>query len=368
MSARGDEETAMDAVHGSGAVRGAGREGLHADAHVLRVHGDLTLAMAPALCRSVREALAAGGGSLAVDLRDAKAVDIVGLAALLQCGAAVEGTGAAFSVVAPEALHQAVTAARLCEEIPFVTGVSDADADIVEAPRLPEEAPLVARTARLGLRPPTWDELTLFARWAADRRLDEMVGSDLLYRCRHLGPYHPDFVTEMFASPTSLTLLVEPLESPGQPVGFVRLYDIQLAEGIAFLETVVTTRESLRKGWGVEASRLLLAYAMDVLGIRRVEAKVYAYNVLSANALRRNGFREEGALRAAHRYHGEQWDILVFSILEDEMLAQRTRGTYPYVGFWNGPCGALKSEAVPADERESTALAMCAMEMKGQSA
>jgi RimJ/RimL family protein N-acetyltransferase/ABC-type transporter Mla MlaB component len=326
----------MEVVQCSGAVPSASREVRHANARVLRVHGDLTLAMAPALCRAVRAALGGARDSVAVDLRDVKAIDVVGLAALLQGGVAVEATGKAFSVVAPEALHQPVMAARLCEEIPFVTAVSADDADIVGTPRLPGDALLVARTARLGLRQPTWDELTLFARWAADRRLEELVGSDLLYRCRHLGPHHPDFQAEMFASPTSLTLLIEPVESPGQPVGFVRLYDIQLAEGIAFLETVVTTRESLRKGWGVEASRLLLAYAMDVLGIRRVEAKVYAYNVLSANALRRNGFREEGVLRAAQRYQGKPWDILVFSILEDEMLAQRTRGTYPYVGFWNG--------------------------------
>jgi RimJ/RimL family protein N-acetyltransferase/anti-anti-sigma regulatory factor len=331
----------MIAVHGTEAVTRAGDDGLHAGARVLRVHGDLTLATAPALCRSVREALAAGGGSLAIDLRETKAVDVVGLAALLQCGTAVDRAGAAFSVVAPELLHPAVTAARLCEEIPFVTSVFEAGAGAVavEVSQRPGETPLVARSARLGLRQPTWDELSLFARWADDRYLDEMVGSDLLYRCRHLGRDHADFVAEIFASPTSLTLVVEPLESPGQPVGFVRLYDIQLAEGIAFLETVVTTRESLRKGWGVEASRLLLAYAMDVLGIRRVEAKVYAYNVLSANALRRNGFREEGVLRAAHRYHGERWDILVFSILEDELRAQRTRETFPYFGFWDRRSG-----------------------------
>jgi RimJ/RimL family protein N-acetyltransferase len=287
-----------------------------------------------------------------VDLRDAKAADVVGLAALLRCSSAAQGAGAAFSVVASDTLHSFVTAARLCEEIPFVTGLADtgAVAEIVEAPRLAQEAPPVARTSRVGLRQPTWDELALFERWASDRCLDEMVGSDLLYRCRHLGPYHPDFVAEMFGSPTSLTLLVEPLDFPGQPVGFVRLYDIQLAEGIAFLETVITSRESLRKGWGVEASRLLLAYAMDVLGTQRVEAKAYAYNVLSANALRRNGFREEGVLRAAHRYHGERRDILVFSILEEEMRAQRTRGDYPYLGFWNEPPVSLESQCSATDQ------------------
>jgi RimJ/RimL family protein N-acetyltransferase len=38
---------------------------------------------------------------------------------------------------------------------------------------------------------------------------------------------------------------------------------------------------------------------MDVLGLRRLEAKVYEYNVLSMNSLARNGFRQEGVLRQA---------------------------------------------------------------------
>lgn len=307
------------------------------DARVLRVQSDLTLAIAKELCGTVSDAVGDAPASLTVDLRGAKSADVVGLAALLQCGAAAEAAGATFSVVAEDSMRGAVLAARLFDEIPFVTGVDDTSVavDTVEAPRPPDAAPLLARTARIGLRPPTWDELALFGHWAADRCLDEMVGSELLYRCRHLGPHHPDFVEEVLASPTSLTLFVEPLAMPGHPVGFVRLYDIQLAAGIGFLETVVTTGESLRKGWGVEASRLLLAYAMDALGIHRVEAKAYSYNVLSANALRRNGFLQEGVLRGAHRYQGQRWDILVFAILAEEMRAQRARERYPYLGFWS---------------------------------
>jgi hypothetical protein len=307
-------------------------------ARVLRARGDLTLAIAPQICRAVAGALREGVKTLAIDVRAAKTADVVGLAAILQCGAAADRAGAALSVIAEEPLRDAVLAARLLEEIPFVTGVAaDHDSvEVIDAPRLPDDAPLLARSARIGLRRPTWDELALFGRWAEDRCLEEMVGSELLYRCRHLGAYHPDVVREILASPTSLTLFVEPLAMPGHPVGFVRLYDIKLASGIAFLETVVTTGESLRKGWGVEASRLLLAYAMDVLGIQRVEAKAYGYNVLSANALRRNGFQQDGVLRSAHTHQGQRWDILVFSILEEEMRAQRTRERYPYRGFWDG--------------------------------
>jgi RimJ/RimL family protein N-acetyltransferase/anti-anti-sigma regulatory factor len=323
----------------SAPVIGGGVKERAVGGRAIRVQGDLTLALAPTLCRAVAGALREETDVITIDLRAAKTADVVGLAALLQCGVAAERAGAELAVVADESLRDAVLAARLLEEIPFVTGVtaSEEATQIVDAPRLPDPTPLVTRSARIGLRQPTWDELALFGRWAADQCLDEMVGSELLYRCRHLGPYHPDFVREVLMSPTALTLLVEPLAMPGHPVGFVRLYDVQLANGIAFLETVVTTGESLRKGWGVEASRLLLAYGLDVLGLSRVEAKAYGYNVLSANALRRNGFRQEGVLRAAHPYQGQRWDILVFSILEEEMRAQRTPERYPYVGFWNGP-------------------------------
>ena len=321
------------------AATGAASGARQRETRMLRVQGDLTLTIAPELCRAVAAELATGAEAVGIDLHGVKAADVVGLAALLQCGTAAERAGAAFSVVAEEPLRGAVCAARLLEEIPFVTAVPEpcAVAAEIDAPRLGDGAPLLARTARIGLRRPMWDELALFERWAEDRSLEEMVGSELLYRCRHLGAYHPDFVSEIFESPTSLTLVVEPLAKPGHPVGFVRLYGIQLAEGIAFLETVVTTGESLRKGWGVEASRLLLAYASDLLGLQRVEAKAYGYNVLSANALRRNGFRQEGVLRGAHRYQGQRWDILVFAILAEEMRAQRARESYPDFGLWPQP-------------------------------
>ena len=161
-----------------------------------------------------------------------------------------------------------------------------------------------------------------------------MVGSDLLYRCRHLGPGHPEVAGLILDNPSSLTVLVEPLGTRGEPVGFVRLYGIRLTSAIAFLETAVASAHACRRGWGVEASRLLVAYAMDALGLRRIEAKVFGYNTPSINALTRNNFQQEGVLRDAYLHDGKRCDILVFSILEDEVRHQRQREQYPYMGFW----------------------------------
>jgi RimJ/RimL family protein N-acetyltransferase len=187
----------------------------------------------------------------------------------------------------------------------------------------------------LALRLPQREDLERFGQWAVDPLLTQMIGSDLLYRCRHLGTEHPDVTAAILESVTSLTALVAPLDRLDHVVGFLRLYEIRLSSGFAFLETAIADPQACRRGWGVEASRLLVAYAMDALELHRVEAKVFHYNTLSINALRRNGFQQEGVLREAHVFDGQRWDLLVFSILKSEMMAQRQeREQFPYMGFW----------------------------------
>ena len=271
----------------------------------------LTGLTAPVFCRRVSTALETSPGRLWLDLEGVKAADVVGLAAVLQAVRRAQAAGVPLSVLPSAGLWRSLLAAGLLDELPLEGSASGAAAAAPAAPE-PAAAPaaVVARTARLLLRPPAWEELDLFERWAQEPLLDQMVGSPLLYLGRHLRVHDPEFVARALHDPAALTLLVVPAAEGAAPVGFVRLYGVNLLEGFAFLETAVASVHGLRAGWGVEASRLALAYAMDALGTRRVEAKVYAYNVLSVNALRRNGFRLEGRLREARTYADQRWDIL----------------------------------------------------------
>src|SRR5207245_1876395 len=104
-------------------------------------------------------------------------------------------------------------------------------------------------------------------------------------------------------------------------------FNIHLLEGYAFLEVMLTDPKAIRRGFGVEAGKLISYYGVDVLGLRRIEAKVYEYNRLSANSLRRNGFRQEGILRQAGYQDGQCWDMLVFGILKHEIEQQDRKST-----------------------------------------
>lgn len=302
----------------------------------IRCRETLTFWTAFAFCRAVREHLNRGAQSLVIDLADVASMDAAGLAALLQSARLARLLGTAVAIAPSSAAYRALLDAGLLDELSVTPTDHDAppsevvsNVDWLEVP-----GPFLAMTPRLGLRPPTWDELVLFEKWAHEPLLDQMVGSELLYRCRHLGPYHPEVVASLLSEVRSLTLLVVPLGAPAEPVGFVRLYDIHLLEQFAFLETAVADPHALRRGWGIEASRLLIAYAGDLLGLRRIEAKVFAYNTLSINSLKRNGFLLEGVLREAKTYDARRWDIFVFSILRPEMDEQRARERFPYMGFW----------------------------------
>jgi RimJ/RimL family protein N-acetyltransferase len=302
------------------------------------LHDALTAGAAPLLCRAAADLVTRGGiRRLWLNLEDVKVSDVVGLAALLQTVRFVKGLGADAPVLPSAAVYRALVRAGIVEQLPLERqGVKpDAEGEPIELEGAAAPATPLASTDRLRLRQPTWDELRLFEPWAHEPVLDQMVGSHLLYLCRHLGPYHADFGDVALHDATSVTFLVEPRDAPAA-VGFVRLHNIHLGEGFAFLETVIADRRALGAGHGVEASRLALSWAMDALGIRRVEAKVYAYNAVSMNALRHNGFRPEGVLRQARTSDGKRWDISIFAIVDDEMRAERARDAFPYMGFWPG--------------------------------
>lgn len=185
---------------------------------------------------------------------------------------------------------------------------------------------VIARGTRVYLRTFTAGDLEHLAVWVENSFLERMVGSDLLHAFKHVWDKAPAFHDAILHDPSQIVLMVEAL-MPGMtaPIGLVRLFNIHLLEGYAFLETIIAERRAIRCGFGVEAGKLISYYGVDVLGLRRVEAKVYEYNVLSMNSLRRNGFRQEGVLRQAGYDGRRYWDVVVFGILKDEIEAVRKR-------------------------------------------
>ena len=195
---------------------------------------------------------------------------------------------------------------------------------------VPDRGSVVSRGTRVYLRTLAPEDLEYLSEWAEEPFLARMVGSEFLNTYKHVFDKDPSFYEAVLTDTTQVVLMIEGNRGWRKPLGLARLFNIHILEGYAFLEVVLTDPKALRRGFGVEAGKLISYYGVDVLGLRRIEAKVFEYNALSANSLRRNGFQQEGVLRKAAYQDGRYWDVLVFGILKDAIDEQRRKDN-PYL-------------------------------------
>lgn len=72
------------------------------------------------------------------------------------------------------------------------------------------------------------------------------------------------------------------------------------------------------RGLGSEATRLILGYAFDVLGLHRVALEVYAFNPRARHVYERAGFVVEGTRRDALLWDGEWVDAIEMAMLSTD--------------------------------------------------
>ncbi|MFD5095781.1 GNAT family N-acetyltransferase [Amycolatopsis thailandensis] len=80
----------------------------------------------------------------------------------------------------------------------------------------------------------------------------------------------------------------------------------------------LTGPEIFGKGYGTEATKLLLAYAFDVVGLHRVSLEVFDYNPRAQRAYEKAGFVREGLQREALWWDGEWHDVITMAILKND--------------------------------------------------
>lgn len=111
-----------------------------------------------------------------------------------------------------------------------------------------------------------------------------------------------------------------------RPIGAVGLRGINWRSRNAEYWIYVGDRSARGKGVAEEASRLLLRFAFQILGLHRVFLQVNVTNHAAIRLYRRLEFKEEGLLRGAAFTEGRFVDRLMFSMLEDEFSPIRSQG------------------------------------------
>jgi len=105
-------------------------------------------------------------------------------------------------------------------------------------------------------------------------------------------------------------------------IGKAAVQWIEWTNGNGFLRLGIGAAEDRCKGYGSQASQMLLRFAFAELNLFRVSAIVPEYNEGALALLKKFGFVQEVCRRKSLERDGRRWDLFVFGLLSDEWRNQ----------------------------------------------
>ncbi len=103
-----------------------------------------------------------------------------------------------------------------------------------------------------------------------------------------------------------------------RPIGITNLHRIDLRNRTAAFGMLIGATTDRGKGYGTEATHLMLDYAFTALGLHNVMLTVLPFNRAGRRVYEKAGFRECGRRREAHMMGGKWEDVIAMECLASE--------------------------------------------------
>jgi diamine N-acetyltransferase len=105
------------------------------------------------------------------------------------------------------------------------------------------------------------------------------------------------------------------------PIANTSLMDIDYRNRTAEFGILIGEGAARGKGYGTEATRLMLDYAFTALGLHSVMLGVHEYNLAGRRAYTKAGYRECGRRRQCQSMGGKLWDTIYMDCLASEFTS-----------------------------------------------
>ncbi|MDO8522838.1 MAG: GNAT family protein [bacterium] len=104
----------------------------------------------------------------------------------------------------------------------------------------------------------------------------------------------------------------------GTHIGSAGIHDMNRKDKNAIFGILIGDKKYWNKGYGTDATTVLLNYGFNKLKLHRIELFVYEYNPRAIKVYKRLGFKLEGIKREQVFYKNKFYDVLNFGILDRE--------------------------------------------------
>jgi RimJ/RimL family protein N-acetyltransferase len=167
--------------------------------------------------------------------------------------------------------------------------------------------------------------LAAFLRWYSDAEVARLT------RYQD-GPMRAEEIERFFTARAlgaeSLSLAVH-VRDTNRLIGTCALSQLDSDNGSALYHITIGEKDVWGRGYGTEATRLMLAHAFERLALHRIALSVFEFNQRAIRSYRACGFQVEGRAREAIWREGRWWDEITMSLLEPEwhaLVARERRG------------------------------------------
>lgn len=126
-----------------------------------------------------------------------------------------------------------------------------------------------------------------------------------------------EFIAKVANSEHDVVLCIVVKESDAF-IGVTGLHEIDFKNRHANFGISIGEKTEWSKGYGTDATSLMVQYAFETLNLNRVRLLVYDNNPRARRVYERVGFKPEGILRQERFAEGRYWDTVTMAILREE--------------------------------------------------
>lgn len=153
-------------------------------------------------------------------------------------------------------------------------------------------------------------------RWRRDSGIWEMLAGRKYFVSES---FERDWLEKASKSSSDIKLAICDVQT-NLHIGNIYLSNIDFFNKSASTAKLIGNKEYWGKGYGTEATLLILYHAFYDLGLERVESRILSTNKASIRVQEKCGYQIEGVLRKAAFKAGELQDVVIMSILKDEFF------------------------------------------------
>jgi RimJ/RimL family protein N-acetyltransferase len=191
------------------------------------------------------------------------------------------------------------------------------------APKLGRWFPDVLTGSGVVLRRHKPENLAAFRRWYSDPEIARLA------RYQE-APMRAEEIERFFAARVvgddALAMAIHE-RSTDRLVGTCAFSQLDGDNGSALYHITIGEKDAWGRGYGTEATRLMLGHAFGPLGLHRIALFVFEFNERAIRTYQRCGFIIEGRARESIFRDGRWWDELAMSVLESDWRKLRESDT-----------------------------------------